>query len=222
LSPFENPPKYPFFKGGLSKASLNLMVLTCQLRCAGLLNLVASGTRQQPSIAPQRVVFLQEAHKRILLFQRKIAMIVGIPKEIKADENRVAMTPAGVEIMKQNRHTVLIEKQAGKSSGFEDVVYEHAGAEIVASSKDIFNRSEMILRVKEPQPSEFDDLKEGQIYFSYLHLAASEKLARTLIETGSINIAYETIQKDDGSLPLLKPMSEVAGLSFIYRRTRLR
>lgn len=138
-------------------------------------------------------------------------MIVGIPKEIKADENRVAMTPAGVEIMKQNRHTVLIEKQAGKPSGFEDADYEHAGAEIVASSKDIFNRSEMILRVKEPQPSEFDDLKEGQIYFSYLHLAASEKLARTLIETGSINIAYETIQKDDGSLPLLKPMSEVAG-----------
>ena len=81
----------------------------------------------------------------------------------------------------------------------------------MASSKDIFNRSEMILRVKEPQPSEFDDLKEGQIYFSYLHLAASEKLAHKLIETGSINIAYETIQKDDGSLPLLKPMSQVAG-----------
>jgi len=138
-------------------------------------------------------------------------MIVGIPKEIKADENRVAMTPAGVEIMKQNRHTVLIEKQAGKPSGFEDADYEHAGAEIVASSKDIFNRSEMILRVKEPQTSEFDDLKEDQIYFSYLHLAASEKLAHTLIETGSINVAYETIQKDDGSLPLLKPMSEVAG-----------
>ena len=138
-------------------------------------------------------------------------MIVGIPKEIKADENRVAMTPAGVEFMKLHRHTVLIEKQAGNPSGFEDADYEHAGAEIVASSKEIFNRSEMILRVKEPQSSEFDDLKEGQIYFSYLHLAASEKLAHKLIETGSINIAYETIQKDDGSLPLLKPMSEVAG-----------
>jgi alanine dehydrogenase len=138
-------------------------------------------------------------------------MIVGIPKEIKADENRVAMTPAGVEIMKQHRHTVLIEKQAGEPSGFEDADYEHAGAEIVASSKDIFNRSEMILRVKEPQTSEFDDLKEDQIYFSYLHLAASEKLTHTLIDTGSINIAYETIQKEDGSLPLLKPMSEVAG-----------
>jgi alanine dehydrogenase len=138
-------------------------------------------------------------------------MIVGIPKEIKADENRVAMTPAGVEIMKQHRHTVLIEKQAGKPSGFQDSDYEHAGAEIMASPKDIFNRSEMILRVKEPQPSEFDEFKEGQIYFSYLHLAASEKLTHKLIETGSINIAYETIQKDDGSLPLLKPMSEVAG-----------
>ncbi len=138
-------------------------------------------------------------------------MIVGIPKEIKADENRVAMAPLGVEVMKQNRHTVLIEKQAGRPSGFEDADYEHAGAEIVASSHDIFNRSEMILRVKEPQPSEFDLLREDQIYFSYLHLAASEKLAHKLIETGSINIAYETIQKEDGSLPLLKPMSEVAG-----------
>ncbi len=138
-------------------------------------------------------------------------MIVGIPKEIKADENRVAMTPFGVEVMKHHRHTVLIEKQAGKPSGFQDIDYENAGAEVVASPGDIFRRSEMILRVKEPQPSEFDDLKEDQIYFSYLHLAASEKLTRKLMDTGSIGIAYETIQKDDGSLPLLKPMSEVAG-----------
>jgi alanine dehydrogenase len=138
-------------------------------------------------------------------------MIVGIPKEIKADENRVAMAPAGVEVMKQNRHTVLIETQAGRPSGFEDVDYERAGAQIVATSKELFNRSEMILRVKEPQPSEFDYLKAGQIYFSYLHLAASEKLAQTLIQIGSVNLAYETIQKDDRSLPLLKPMSEVAG-----------
>jgi len=138
-------------------------------------------------------------------------MIVGIPKEIKADENRVAMAPVGVEVLKHNRHTVLIEKQAGQPSGFADADYEHAGAEIVASPKELFNRSEMVLRVKEPQPSEFDYLKAGQIYFSYLHLAASEKLTQTLIKTGSVNIAYETIQKDDGSLPLLKPMSEVAG-----------
>jgi alanine dehydrogenase len=138
-------------------------------------------------------------------------MIVGIPKEIKADENRVAMAPAGVEVMKQNRHSVLIETQAGKPSGFGDADYERAGAEIVASPEELFNRSEMILRVKEPQPSELDYLKEDQIYFSYLHLAASEKLTLTLIKTGSVNIAYETIQKDDGSLPLLRPMSEVAG-----------
>jgi len=138
-------------------------------------------------------------------------MIVGIPREIKTDENRVAMAPAGVEVMKQNRHTVLIETQAGRSSGFEDADYEGAGAQIVASPKEVFNRSEMILRVKEPQPSEFDYLKADQIYFSYLHLAASEKLTQTLIKTGSVNLAYETIQKDDRSLPLLKPMSEVAG-----------
>ena len=138
-------------------------------------------------------------------------MIVGIPKEIKADENRVAMTPAGVEVMKQHRHSVLVEKQAGQPNGFEDADYERAGAEIVALPRDIFRRAELILRVKEPQPSEFDDLRQDQIYFSYLHLAASGELARKLIEIGSINIAYETTQKDDGSLPLLKPMSEVAG-----------
>lgn len=138
-------------------------------------------------------------------------MIVGIPKEIKTDENRVAMTPAGVEVMTHHRHMVLIEKQAGRPSGFDDSDYGRAGAEVVASSEEIFNRSEMILRVKEPQSSEFEYLKEDQIYFSYLHLAASEKLTRSLIETGSINIAYETTQRDDGSLPLLTPMSEVAG-----------
>jgi alanine dehydrogenase len=138
-------------------------------------------------------------------------MIVGIPKEIKSDENRVAMTPAGVEVMTHHRHMVLIETQAGGPSGFEDSDYERAGAEVAASPEEIFNRSEMILRVKEPQPSEFEYLKEDQIYFSYLHLAASEKLTRRLIETGSINIAYETTQRDDGSLPLLTPMSEVAG-----------
>ncbi len=138
-------------------------------------------------------------------------MIVGIPKEIKADENRVAMTPAGVEVMKHHRHEILIQKQAGQASGFEDEDYRRAGAEIVESPGEIFGRAEMILRVKEPQPSEIAYLKEDQIYFAYLHLAASKKLTLGLLETGSINIAYETIQKDDGSLPLLMPMSEVAG-----------
>ena len=147
-------------------------------------------------------------------------MIVGIPKEIKADENRVAMTPAGVEVMTHHRHAVLIEKQAGRSSGFEDADYERAGAEVVASPEDIFLRSEMIVRVKEPQPSEFDYLRQGQIYFSYLHLAASEKLTRKLVETGSISIAYETIQRNNGSLPLLTPMSEVAGAMAIQEAAK--
>jgi alanine dehydrogenase len=138
-------------------------------------------------------------------------MIVGVLKEIKADENRVAVTPAGLEILKHNGHTVLIEKEAGKPSGFADADYEQAGAEIVSEPKDIFNRSELILRVKEPQASEYELLRESQIYFSYLHLAASEKVARTFMKSGSIGIGYETVKKANGSLPLLTPMGEVAG-----------
>ena len=138
-------------------------------------------------------------------------MNIGVLKEIKADENRVAITPAGVEIMKHNGHVVWVEKDAGMPSGFTDDMYAAAGAEIVKSPLDIFERSEMLLRVKEPQPSELAQLKQGQIYFAYLHLAASKSLTQALTETGTVNIAYETIQKADGSLPLLTPMSEVAG-----------
>jgi len=138
-------------------------------------------------------------------------MIVGIPKEIKADDNRVAMTPGGVEVMCQNGHTVLVENNAGKASGFGNAAYRQAGAEIVNKPAEIFDRAQMILRVKEPQPSEFGMLKKGQIYFAYLHLAASETVTRSLIKSGAVCIAYETIQKADGSLPLLTPMSEVAG-----------
>jgi alanine dehydrogenase len=138
-------------------------------------------------------------------------MIVGIPKEIKADENRVSMTPGGVEFICQNGHTVLIENNAGRASGFGNAVYEQAGAEIVNRPEEIFRRSEMIVRVKEPQPSEFGYLKKGQIYFAYLHLAASEAVTRAMMKSGAVMIAYETIQKADGTLPLLTPMSEVAG-----------
>jgi len=138
-------------------------------------------------------------------------MIAGVLKEIKAEENRVSMTPAGIEVMKESGHTVLVEKNAGAGSGFEDGSYASAGAEIVGDPKEIFERSELILRVKEPMPSEYGLLREDQIYFSYLHLAASEPLTRSLIKTRSIYIAYETIQKSDGSLPLLTPMSEVGG-----------
>ncbi len=138
-------------------------------------------------------------------------MIVGILKEIKADENRVSLSPGGVEFMRQNGHAVLAEKNAGRASGFGNALYKAAGAEIVESSKDIFKKAEMIMRVKEPQPSEFELIKKDQIYFSYLHLAASEDVTRAIIDAGSVNIAYETIQKADGTLPLLTPMSEVAG-----------
>ena len=138
-------------------------------------------------------------------------MIVGILKEIKSEENRVSMTPAGVEIMKQNGHTVLVEKYAGLGSGLEDAAYAAAGAEIVATPKEIFSRSEMVMHVKEPLPPEYDLIRADQIVFTYLHLAAAEELTRVLIKSKSICIAYETIQKADRTLPLLTPMSEVAG-----------
>lgn len=138
-------------------------------------------------------------------------MLVGILKEIKAEENRISMTPAGVEVMIQNGHTVLVEKDAGMGSGFNDDAYVKAGAEIVDTPKEIFDRSEMVMHVKEPLPPEYELIREGQIVFTYLHLAAAEELTHVLIKSGSINIAYETIQKEDGSLPLLTPMSEVAG-----------
>ncbi len=144
-------------------------------------------------------------------------MIIGILKERKAGEYRAAMTPAGVEIMKQHGHAVLVEKGAGKASGFEDADYAGKGAEIVVTPapfeapEEIYRRSEMILRVKEPQPFEYRFLRPDQIYFSYLHLATSEELTRALMRIGAVFVAYETVQKADGSLPLLKPMSEVAG-----------
>ncbi len=138
-------------------------------------------------------------------------MIVGILKEIKAEENRVCMTPAGVEVMKQNGHTLLVEKDAGIGSGFDDAAFVEAGAEIVGTPKEIFDRADMVMHVKEIMPPEYELVREDQIVFTYLHLAAAEELTHALIKSGSICIAYETIQEADGSLPLLTPMSEVAG-----------
>ncbi len=138
-------------------------------------------------------------------------MIVGILKEIKAEENRVCMTPAGVEIMRQNGHEVLVEVNDGVGSGFDNETYKTAGAEIVETPQEIFRRAGMVMHVKEPLPAEYDLIRDDQIVFTYLHLAAAEELTNVLIKSGSINIAYETIQKSDGSLPLLTPMSEVAG-----------
>jgi alanine dehydrogenase len=138
-------------------------------------------------------------------------MIVGILKEIKSEENRVCMTPAGVEVMRQNGHTVLVQKDAGIGSCMTDADYAKAGAEIIETAAQIYDQAEMVMHVKEPQPSEFALIREGQIVFTYLHLAADRELTEALIHTRSIDIAYETIQKKDGSLPLLTPMSEVAG-----------
>ena len=138
-------------------------------------------------------------------------MIVGILKEIKSEENRVCMTPAGVEVMVQNGHEVLVEKNAGAGSGFADEAYAKAGAKTVATAAAIYAAADMVMHVKEPLPPEYDLIREGQIVFTYLHLAADEPQTRALIQSKAVCIAYETIQKADGSLPLLTPMSEVAG-----------
>jgi alanine dehydrogenase len=138
-------------------------------------------------------------------------MITGILKEIKTEENRVSMTPAGVEVMKDHGHTVLVEKNAGSGSGFDDKAYAAAGAQIVKTPKEIYDRCDMVMHVKEPMPPEYGMIREDQIVFTYFHLAACETLTKAMVKTKSIDIAYETIQKADGSLPLLIPMSEVAG-----------
>ena len=143
-------------------------------------------------------------------------MIVGVLKEIKTLENRVSMTPAGVEVMIKNGHTILVEKSAGVGSGFEDEAYVAAGAEMVATPKEIYDRSDMVMHVKEPLPPEYDLIREGQIVFTYLHLAADKPQTDALIKAKSVNIAYETVQKADGSLPLLTPMSEVAGRMAVH------
>ncbi|MCF8095094.1 MAG: alanine dehydrogenase, partial [Desulfobacteraceae bacterium] len=127
------------------------------------------------------------------------------------EENRVALTSAGAEVLKRNGHEVIVEKSAGLNSGFDDDAYINAGAEIVEKAEEIFARADMVMHVKEPQPQEYPLIRKDQIIFTYFHLAASEELTNAMINNGSICIAYETIQKADGSLPLLTPMSEVAG-----------
>jgi alanine dehydrogenase len=138
-------------------------------------------------------------------------VLVGILKEIKAYENRVAMTPAGVLAMVKAGHQVFVENNAGQGSGFEDALYQSAGATILSTNTDVFATCDMIMKVKEPLAAEYDLFREGQILFTYLHLAPELELTRILIEKKVIAIAYETVQLVDRSLPLLTPMSEVAG-----------
>ena len=138
-------------------------------------------------------------------------MIIGVPKEIKTEEERVAVTPTGVVGFVAREHKVLVEKNAGLGSGLTDQAYINAGATIVDSMPDIWRQADMIMKVKEPQPVEFPHMRAGQILFTYLHLAASETVTKALLERKVTAIGYETIQLDDGSLPLLAPMSEIAG-----------
>jgi alanine dehydrogenase len=138
-------------------------------------------------------------------------LIIGIPKEIKNNEYRVAMVPSGVRALLENGHRVLIQKSAGEGAGITDIEYGAAGATIISSAEPIFKEAEMIVKVKEPLPPEYDLLRPGQLLFTYLHLAPAPELTMALLKQGIIGIAYETVQLDNGSLPLLTPMSEIAG-----------
>ena len=137
-------------------------------------------------------------------------MIIGVPKEIKEQEQRIALVPSAAELLTKRGHTVLVEKNGGVGSGYPDEEYRKAGAEIVDFAKDVFARADMIVKVKEPLPAEFPLLRKGQILFTYLHLAASKPLTEALLKSGVTAIAYETIQVGN-RLPLLEPMSEIAG-----------
>ena len=138
-------------------------------------------------------------------------MKIGVPKEIKSQENRIGLTPDSVKKLVSHDHEVLVENNAGYEAGFENDQYKNAGAKIVNQASDIFNDAEIIVKVKEPQKVEVDMIRENQIVYTYLHLAAAKELTEGLIKSKSINIAYETVTDDKGRLPLLAPMSAVAG-----------
>jgi alanine dehydrogenase len=138
-------------------------------------------------------------------------MIIGVPREIKPEENRVALVPGGAQTLASRGHTILVEQGAGAGSGFADADYVLAGAKITSNHDQPFRQSDLVLKVKEPLPEECSLLREGQILFTYLHLASSESLTKILAERKIVGIAYETVEAADGYLPLLAPMSEIAG-----------
>jgi len=137
--------------------------------------------------------------------------VIGVPKEIKSDEYRVAMIPVGVEELSRAGHTVLIQSGAGLGSGISDEQYAHHGAEVLAKAEDIWKRSDLVVKVKEPLPAEWPWMHQGQIVFTYFHFAADQSLTDAVLQSGITAIAYETIRTPNGGLPLLTPMSEVAG-----------
>jgi alanine dehydrogenase len=138
-------------------------------------------------------------------------MVIGVPKEIKPDEYRVAMTPSGVEVLTQHGHTVLIERGAGDGTGIPDCEYEAAGAQVVDDPAQVWRDAEMIVKVKEPLPEEYPYIRPKQVVFTFFHFAASESLTRAMVQSGAVCLAYETIQTPDGAHPILLPMSEIAG-----------
>ncbi len=138
-------------------------------------------------------------------------MIIGVPKEIKDNENRVALTPAGAKELKKRGHQVFVQSTAGDGSGFSDQIYMDAGADILNTIEEVYQSAEMIMKVKEPIEPEYPLIKENQLVFTYFHFASSETLTRAMIDSKSICLAYETVESSDGTLPLLVPMSEVAG-----------
>jgi alanine dehydrogenase len=138
-------------------------------------------------------------------------MVIGVPKEIKIQEHRVALTPAGVSELKKNNHTVLIESKAGEGAGYTDTDYKKAGADILNDAKKIWDAAELILKVKEPVEKEYPLIQKNQIVFTYFHFAASKVLTQAMMNSQAVCIAYETVEKPDHSLPLLIPMSEIAG-----------
>jgi alanine dehydrogenase len=138
-------------------------------------------------------------------------MIIGVPKEIKNNENRVALTPAGTQELVKRGHTVQVQKTAGNGSGFLDEDYQKAGATLIDNAAEIFRNAEMIMKVKEPIEQEYKLIKKDQLVFTYFHFASYEPLTKAMIESGATCLAYETVERADGSLPLLIPMSEVAG-----------
>ena len=138
-------------------------------------------------------------------------MIIGVPKEIKNNENRVALTPAGTQELVKRGHSVQVQKSAGNGSGFLDEDYQKAGATLIDNAAEIFHNAEMIMKVKEPIEQEYKLIKKDQLVFTYFHFASYEPLTKAMIESGATCLAYETVERNDGSLPLLIPMSEVAG-----------
>ena len=138
-------------------------------------------------------------------------MKVGVPREVKSDEYRVAMMPVGAELLVKSGHDVFVESQAGVGSGFSDEDYVEAGAKMMSTARELFDAAEMIVKVKEPQPQEIALFHRGQVVFTYFHFAADSTLTTSCIESGITAIAYETIKDKAGRLPLLTPMSEIAG-----------